>query len=151
MSNYPLNDVFTLYDAGKLKDQNEEQLRRIHNICLNCQTGDVFTRNKTEHIAHAVLGELARIQNDRLVEQVGKLTKVADDQKQIAQESGKQAEQLLNQTNKLVGLTWALFIASIALLLFSAVQTSIMFKENAAANAQQIQKSQNQKPETPKQ
>ena len=135
MSNHPLHDVFILFDAGKLKDQSEEQLRCLYSICVNCQGNDLFSRTKADHIAKAILGEIVRLQNDRLVEQIGKLTQVANIQTQLAADAGKQAERLIR-------LTWALVIVSVALLIFALVQTAIMFKQDSGAHAQQIQASQ---------
>jgi hypothetical protein len=121
----------------------------LYNICANCQAGDVHSRTKAELISKLILGELVRRQNDRLVEQVGKLIQVADAQKHLAEDAGKQAQNLLNQTDKLVRLTWGLVAVSVALLVFAIVQTTAMFKQDAGSYAQQIQAGQHQKGATP--
>jgi hypothetical protein len=172
MSNNPLQDVFDLFDAGKLKDQNEVVLERLYNTCVNCQGNELFSRTKADHIAKAILSQMARLQNEKLAEQVVKLTQVADAQKQLAieagnrseeltkqtnklvevanaqkqlaEDAGKQATILTNQTGKLIRLTWGLVALSVALLVFALAQTAIMIKQDTGAHSQQIQAGKNQ-------
>jgi hypothetical protein len=133
MSANPLNDIFILFDKGKLKEQNEEQLQCLYITCTNCQGSDVFSRTKAENVTKAILAQLVRLQNDRLVEQVGKLTQVADAQKQLAQEAGEQAKNLSKQTVtlveetvKLTQFTRGVYCLTIVLGIFAFVQIVIM-------------------------
>lgn len=142
MSNYPLNDVFELFDKGKLTEQNDEQLLYFYKICANCQPGDSFSHTKADLVAKLIIAELFRLQNDRLVKQVSKLETVAAEQKQLAVDAGK-------QTQNLIRLTVALILVSVGLLAFGIAQTAIMLKQNADAHAQQIQAGQHQKGATP--
>ena len=65
MSSNPLQDVFTLFDSGKLKEQNEDQLRRIHQVCASCQGHDLYSQNKAKEVAKAALLELDMRQKDK--------------------------------------------------------------------------------------
>jgi hypothetical protein len=64
MSDHPLQDLFNLYDGGKLPSQNDEQLRCLHNVCVNCQGNDLHSRTKAEHIAR-VIEELIRANGEK--------------------------------------------------------------------------------------
>jgi hypothetical protein len=76
-------------------------------------------------------------QTDGLIGHIGALIRIADEQKSYA-------AKLERQTNKLICLTWALVIFSIALLVVSLKPTKIMLKENSEAHVQQIQAGQHQ-------
>ena len=84
---------------------------------------------------HKQVSENAGKSVDDLNRQTGKLIEVANAQKQLAEESGR-------QTKMLIYLTWGLVGVSVALLVFALWQT-IILKEDAKANNQQVQAGKN--------
>jgi hypothetical protein len=106
----------------------------IHRIPIYTTTGKIFF-DYARTALDIRLAENAKDTADKLLE-------VVAEQKQIAEESGK-------QTRTLIRLTWGLVIVSAALLAFAAVQTAIMFKQDAGTNTQHIQAGQHQEGATP--
>jgi hypothetical protein len=131
----PINEhpgyIFAAVRDGQLTSKNEEELRSM--LITLRRYHETNAGYATLPTIEAIENELYRRQNDRLSELVTNLKLIAEDQKQLAIEAGRQTTELTNQTNRLVcetvtlrRFTKGLVILTIVLAVSAVVQIVIM-------------------------
>lgn len=101
----PFNEVYAAYDHGKLNEQTDDQLRRFHRICVNCQGSDLHSRTKASQVAAAIQTELLRREMAEARSDAGK-------QHTASQRHGQELQESINRLLSARKIDWAILIVT---------------------------------------